>query len=183
MKKAVFIDRDGVLNRKAPEGQYVTSWREMIFLSKTAKAIRLLNKAAFVVVIVSNQSCVDKGLITRERLESMHERLQWKFKAAGASIDAIYYCPHTIEACCACRKPQSGMLLDAARRYGLDLSRCWIIGDSVSDIGAGRNAGCKTVFVHKRAPSETTADLLACSLWDATLQILGTRERLISPST
>jgi D-glycero-D-manno-heptose 1,7-bisphosphate phosphatase len=107
MKKAAFLDRDGVINRKAPEGQYVTRWEEMKFLPGACEAIRLLNNAGFLVVVVSNQRCVAKGLITTEELDSLHAQMRNEFAAAGATIDAIYYCPHEIQPPCSCRKPRA----------------------------------------------------------------------------
>ncbi len=117
MKKAAFLDRDGVINRKAPEGQYVTRWEEMEFLPGAGEAIRLLNDAGFFVVVVSNQRCVAKGLISTDELESIHARMRGEFQVAGARIDAIYYCPHDDQPPCGCRKPQPGMLLEAARTH------------------------------------------------------------------
>src|SRR5208282_6021423 len=104
MKKAAFLDRDGVINRKAPEGQYVTRWEEMEFLPGTSEAIRLLNQSGFFVVVVSNQRCVAKGLITPDELDSIHTRMSHKFAEAGATIDAVYYCPHDLQPPCSCRK-------------------------------------------------------------------------------
>ena len=80
MKKAAFLDRDGVLNRKAPEGQYVTRWEEMEFLPGVREAVRLLNQAGYFVVVVSNQRCVAKGLITISELDSMHARMRQEFQ-------------------------------------------------------------------------------------------------------
>ena len=134
MKKAAFLDRDGVINRKAPEGEYVTRWEDMEFLPGTREAIRLLNDAGFLVVVVSNQRCVAKGLITTEELESMHVRMCREFQAAGATIDAVYYCPHDYQPPCGCRKPQPGMLLDAARAHDVQLAASWMIGDSDHDV-------------------------------------------------
>jgi len=173
MKKAAFLDRDGVINRKAPEGQYVTRWADMEFLPGTRDAIRLLNDAGFLVVVVSNQRCVAKGLITREELESMHARMCREFHAAGATIDAVYYCPHENQPPCACRKPQPGMLLDAARAHDVYLGASWMIGDSERDVQAGRNAGCKTAQVVAEEQSASgCADLVATSLLDAIRKIL-----------
>ena len=167
MKKAAFLDRDGVINRKAPAGEYVTRWEEMEFLPGTREAVRLLRRAGFLVVVVSNQRCVAKGLITASALESMHERMRREFAAAGAIIDAIYYCPHENAPPCGCRKPQPGMLLAAS----------WMIGDSGRDVGAGRAAGCHTALVtgnddRSHRAAEAGADLVASSLLDATHQIL-----------
>jgi D-glycero-D-manno-heptose 1,7-bisphosphate phosphatase len=173
MKKAAFLDRDGVLNRKAAEGLYVTRWDEMEFLSGAQEAVRLLNQAGYFVVVVTNQRCVAKGLITASELESMHARMLREFEAVGARIDAIYYCPHDFQPPCSCRKPQPGMLLEAARRYELGLAESWMIGDSEHDVEAGRKAGCRTVRLMEYGESTIGAsDLVAPSLLDAVHKLL-----------
>jgi|ERR1700733_4044585 len=173
MKKAVFLDRDGVINRKAPEGQYVTRWEEMEFLPGVLNAVRLLNQAGFFVVVASNQRCVAKGLITTDELESLHARMRSEFEAASARLDAIYYCPHENEPRCACRKPQPGMLLDAAREHGIDLAGSWMIGDSGHDVEAGRAAGCRTVRLTEDDKSVVRgSDVVASSLLKAARKIL-----------
>ena len=186
MKKAVFLDRDGVINRKAPEGVYVTRWEEMEFLPGVHEAVRLLNQAGFFVVVASNQRCVAKGLITTDELESLHVWMRREFEAAGARLDAIYYCPHDYEPPCSCRKPQPGMLLDAAREHEIDLTKSWMIGDSGHDVDAGRAAGCRTVRVTEDDKSIVSAsDVVASSLLDAAHKILkieATLQPLISMS-
>jgi histidinol-phosphate phosphatase family protein len=173
MKKAAFLDRDGVLNRKAPEGQYVTRWEEMEFLPGAREAIRSLNQAGYFVVVVSNQRCVAKGLITASELEVMHARMRDEFAAAGARIDAIYYCPHNFQPPCSCRKPQPGMLLEAARTYDLDLAESWMIGDSGHDVQAGKSAGCRTARLTDDGKSSSgVADVIASSLLNAVHRIL-----------
>jgi D-glycero-D-manno-heptose 1,7-bisphosphate phosphatase len=173
MKKAAFLDRDGVINRKAPEGQYVTRWEEMEFLPGACEAIRCLNDAGFLVVVVSNQRCVAKGLITTEDLESMHARMRREFQTAGATIDAVYYCPHDNQPPCACRKPQPGMLLSAARTHNIQLAASWMIGDSEHDVQAGRSAGCNTAHVvGDEKLADGSADVIATSLLDAVQKIL-----------
>jgi len=173
MKKAAFLDRDGVINRKAPEGQYVTRWEDMDFLPGACEAIRLLNEAGYFVVVVSNQRCVAKGLIMASDLESMHARMRRYFEAIGAKIDAIYYCPHETQPPCACRKPQPGMLLSAARDHLLDLPASWMIGDSAQDVEAGRRAGCRTIRLTSEGSSDDEgADVVASSLLSATRKIL-----------
>ena len=94
MKKAAFLDRDGVINRKAADGKYVTRWEEMEFLPGAQEAVRLLNHAGFFVVVVSNQRCIAKGLITTAELDLLHSRLRSEFALADARLDAIFYCPH-----------------------------------------------------------------------------------------
>jgi len=172
MKQAAFLDRDGVINRKAPEGQYVTRWEEMEFCRGASEAIRLLNRAGFLVIIVTNQACVARGFMTAAELERIHARLCFTFEAAGATIDAVYYCPHGNEPPCSCRKPKPGMLLHAARIHNIDLAQSWMIGDSARDIQAGRAAGCNTVRVRDDVGStDGSPDLVASSLLDATSRI------------
>jgi D-glycero-D-manno-heptose 1,7-bisphosphate phosphatase len=173
MKKAAFLDRDGVINRKAPEGQYVTRWEDMEFLPGSLEAVRLLNAAGFLVVVVTNQRCVAKGLITPQELESLHARMRLKFQAADARIDAVYYCPHDYQPPCDCRKPQPGMLLDAAREHNIQLDASWMIGDSDHDVQAGRTAGCNTALVVANGQSnQAGANIVSSSLLDAAQKIL-----------
>jgi D-glycero-D-manno-heptose 1,7-bisphosphate phosphatase len=183
MKKAAFLDRDGVINRKAPEGQYVTRWEEMEFLPGAREGVRVLNHAGFFVVVVSNQRCVAKGLITTDELDSLHARMRDEFAAAGVTLDAIYYCPHENQPPCGCRKPQPGLLLDAARRHDIDLATSWMIGDSERDVGAGRNAGCHTARLMEDAESTNgSADVVASSLLDVVHKILQ-REEVFPPAS
>ena len=173
MNRAAFLDRDGVINRKAPIGQYVTSWKEMQMLPDVARAISLFNRAGYLVIVVTNQRCVAKGLISAPDLEGIHERMCNDLKRVGAIVHEVYYCPHEIEPACDCRKPQPGMLLRAAKAHGIDLSASWMIGDSDRDIEAGKNAGCRTVRMVEGAELDNgKADACACSLLDAALKIL-----------
>ena len=173
MRRAAFLDRDGVINRKAREGEYVTRWEEMEILPGVAEAIALFNQSGLAVIVVSNQRCVAKGLITVSELGTLHQRMCDALAAAGSMIDAIYYCPHEAEPPCRCRKPQPGMLLDAARDHGIDLSASWMVGDSKADVEAGRRAGCKTALIAGREESRNIdADLVAGSLLEGVQQIL-----------
>jgi D-glycero-D-manno-heptose 1,7-bisphosphate phosphatase len=173
MNKAAFLDRDGVINVKAPEGQYVTRWEEVRFLPGVATAIAMLNKADFRVIVVSNQRCVAKGLVTSTQVEALHRRICRELAGLGARIDAVYFCPHETTPQCTCRKPAPGMLLQAAKEHQIDLSASWMIGDSEADVAAGKNAGCRTVLIGPRKNSSAGApDLIAPSLLDATRKIL-----------
>jgi D-glycero-D-manno-heptose 1,7-bisphosphate phosphatase len=182
MTKAVFLDRDGVINRKALEGQYVTRWEDFDLLPGVIEAIAELNRAGLSVFVVTNQRCVAKGLATEDELKNLHRQMSEHFRSAGATVDAIYYCPHDLEPPCSRRKPSPGMLLDAARSHGLDLRASWMIGDSESNIQAGKSAGCKTVRLlteqqasheqHWSSASPCDADLVAASLPEAIQQIL-----------
>ena len=165
MNRAAFLDRDGVVNEKRPQGEYVTRLEEMHFLPGVAAAIAMLNRAGFRVIVVSNQRCVAKGLITTADLEAMHQRMCNALASAGATIDGAYYCPHDTEPSCNCRKPAPGMLLDAARAHRIDLSASWMIGDSETDVEAGRNAGCKTArLLSCDAAADGNADMVASTL-------------------
>ena len=187
MSRAVFLDRDGVINQRPPEGDYITRWEDFHILPGVAEGIALINRVGFSVIVVTNQRGVAKGLMTEADLQQMHERMTGELARAGAKIDATFYCPHEIEPRCDCRKPAPGMLLSAARLRGIDLRTSWMIGDSDNDVEAGVNAGCKTarviatdVISSERArisEAATTADISASSLLDAIRQILK-RERV-----
>jgi D-glycero-D-manno-heptose 1,7-bisphosphate phosphatase len=178
----VFLDRDGVINRKAPEGRYVTRWEDFHVLPGVVEGIILLNRAGFWVIVVTNQRCVAKGLMTVADLEKVHERMSDFLARAGATIDAIHYCPHEVEQYCNCRKPAPGMLLDAASSLGVELTASWVIGDSDTDVEAGKNVGCKTARLlatnktvdepGHRSVTRDYADIVAPSLLDAVRQIL-----------
>jgi D-glycero-D-manno-heptose 1,7-bisphosphate phosphatase len=173
MKRAVFLDRDGVINRKAEEGEYITRWEEFHFLPEVAEGIALLNEAGWSVIVISNQRCVAKGLLSIAELESIHRRMRGELTAAGARLDAVYYCPHEKEPACNCRKPAPGMLLKAAKEHQIDLKLSWMIGDSDTDIEAGRRAGCKTALLAANVESASgKADLVVGSLAEASRRIL-----------
>lgn len=182
MPKAVFIDRDGVINQKPREGDYITSWSDFHILPGVAEAIALLKKAGYAVIVVTNQRCVAKGLIAIAELEEIHARMRESLARLGATLDGIYYCPHDYQPQCKCRKPAPGMLLEAAQALGLDLGSSWMVGDSDIDIQAGKNAGCKTARVvvpgekkiaaDKDAENDNCAEVTASSLLDSVRQIL-----------
>ncbi|SRR5258708_2365051 len=173
MKKAAFLDRDGVITRKPPEGQYVTRWEELQFLPGVSEAIVLLRGAGYDVFVVTNQRGVAKGLLTQDELESIHQRMCQELADAGAEITKVYYCPHEKQPPCSCRKPAPGMLLAAAQAFDIDLASSWMMGDSDIDVKAGKSAGCKTVRIAPRdAVENNDADLSAQSLLDAVHQIL-----------
>jgi D-glycero-D-manno-heptose 1,7-bisphosphate phosphatase len=173
MVRAVFLDRDGVINRKMPEGCYVTRWADVEFLPRGAEAVKRFREAGFLVLLVSNQRAIAKGLMTQEGLESLHRRM-WKEMFAGdEGFDGVYYCPHDTTPPCGCRKPQPGMLLEAAQDRGIDLNASWMVGDSESDIEAGRRAGCRTIRIGQPAVRfSTAADKVAGSLPEAASIIL-----------
>src|SRR5260221_12541980 len=173
MKRAVFLDRDGVINRAAVDGQYVTRWEDFHFLPKVAEAISLLSRAGWRVFVITNQRCVSSGLISIAELEAIHQKMQGELANAGARIDGIYYCPHEKEPPCQCRKPSAGMLLRAAQEHQIDLASSWMVGDSDSDIEAGRRAGCRTIKIVPASDANGgTSDLSAQTLMEACDRIL-----------
>jgi D-glycero-D-manno-heptose 1,7-bisphosphate phosphatase len=182
MTRAAFLDRDGVINRKAPDDQYVTRWEDFHLLPGVVEGIAQLNRAGLRVIVVTNQRCVAKGLLTEAELKNLHQRMTEYLARAGATIDAVYYCPHGLEACCNCRKPAPGMLLEAARLHGIDLAASWMIGDSSSDVQAGKNAGCRTAQLSGKQRVEderengsafpVDADITEASFLDVIHQIL-----------
>lgn len=171
----MFLDRDGVLNRDAPG--FVTRPDGLHILPGAAKAVALLKQAGFRVVVATNQSGVGRGLMTEDDLQAVHEKLLRELSAEGGRLDAIYYCPHTPWDGCDCRKPLPGMLLRASADHGLDLTRCYFIGDKPTDISAGKAAGCRTVLVlsgleptyrpemFPDRPDHVCADVLEAALW------------------
>jgi len=161
MRAAAFLDRDGVINVRRPD--HVTSWEQFEFIPGATEAIVRLAAGGFPVVIVTNQRAVGRGQMQRSTLDGIHARMEAAINAAGGSLAGIYVCPHDPDLePCACRKPQPGLLLTAARELNLDLGRSVMIGDSHSDIVAGKAAGCQTVWIRDgraeaRIPAEAGA--------------------------
>jgi D-glycero-D-manno-heptose 1,7-bisphosphate phosphatase len=143
----VFVDRDGVINRKAAEGEYIGEWRAMEILPGVETAIAALNRSGRRVIVVSNQRGVALGIYTKADVEALHAELQRHLGESGARIDAFYYCPHDIGQC-DCRKPGTGMFLQAFRDFpGASAANSVVIGDSVSDIEAARALGARSIFI------------------------------------
>ena len=145
-EKTVFLDRDGVINEKAPEGDYIKSWSDFHFLPGTIEAIRLLNDHNWHVVIITNQRGIARHLMTMHDLNRIHFFLKEELQNHGAHVDGIYVCPHE-KGTCHCRKPDIGLFLQAEQDFPIDKSKSWMIGDSKSDIEAGRNYGIRTIAV------------------------------------
>lgn len=172
--KAVFLDRDGVV--VADKG-YVYKRSDFELLVGVPEAIKKLNRANFLVIIVTNQSGVARGYYSEDDLKLFNSYMISKLEKHGAKIDAIYYCPHYKEAKldeyrkdCECRKPKPGMLVKAAKEYGIDLNASWVVGDKISDVLAGKAAGCKTLFIGKEKGG---ADVFAKDLNEAVDYIIG----------
>jgi histidinol-phosphate phosphatase family protein len=144
---AILLDRDGVLNQKAPQAQYIGLPDQVVWLPGALDALRNLKEAGYRVILISNQAGIARGMLTWEGLHAVEDRMRHDAVMAGGKIDAIYVCPHHWDEKCDCRKPSPGMLFRAQREHHLDLSRTWFLGDDERDIQAGEAAGCKTGLV------------------------------------
>ena len=177
MEKAVFLDRDGTI---VEDVSYLDSCSKIKLLPRVNEAIKLLNENGFKVIIVTNQSGIARGYFTEETVREINSYIQETLAKQGAYIDRSYYCPHHIEGTvikykkeCYCRKPNPGMIEEAAREFGIDLATSFIIGDKLIDVEAGRRAGCSTILlVGERYPNkggETAiiADNTATDLYEA----------------
>jgi D-glycero-D-manno-heptose 1,7-bisphosphate phosphatase len=143
----ILIDRDGVLNQKAPQAQYISSPEQFVWLPGALEALRRLNEAGYRVIVISNQAGIARRMLSWEGLHAVENRMRRDAETAGGKIDAIYVCPHHWDEKCSCRKPKPGLLFQAQRDHHLDLSRIWFLGDDERDMQAGESAGCKTGLV------------------------------------
>jgi D-glycero-D-manno-heptose 1,7-bisphosphate phosphatase len=157
MRGAVFLDRDGTINE---EVDYLDDPDRLRLIPGAAEAIRLLNHASMLVIVVSNQAGVGRGYFSTVTVEAIHQQLAKQLAIHGACVDANYYCPHHPNEGCECRKPKAGMLLQASRKHGIDMRRAFIVGDKVSDLDAGRRVGCRTVLVLTGYGEQAREDLV-----------------------
>ncbi len=145
--RTVFLDRDGVVNEKMPEGQYVTGWSDFHVLPGVPEAIAALNRAGLTVIVVSNQRGVALGLYTEAGVRAIHARFQELLADHDARIDGFYFCPHD-KGQCTCRKPLEGLFEQARNDFPeIDAATSIMIGDSLSDIEFGRRLGMPTIFI------------------------------------
>jgi len=145
MLSAVFLDRDGVINENRDD--YVKSWGEFRFLPGAPEAVARLSRAGLRIFVVTNQSVINRGLVSRSRIDALNARMVRELRRRGGSIEAVACCPHRPDEGCDCRKPRAGLFLELSRRYAIDLSAAAVVGDALSDIEAGKAAGCRTVLV------------------------------------
>lgn len=181
---AVFLDRDGVLNVKMPEGQYVCSQSDFRMFSEVPQAIARLNRAGKLVLVVSNQRGVALGLCTENDVEAIHSRLKEGISSEGAHIDAVYFCPHD-KGTCECRKPLRGMYDQARHDFSeIAASSSIMIGDSPSDIEFGQRLGMFTILIEREpvntrdgsAQARALADRVYGSLSEAVDYLLSAQE-------
>lgn len=155
LKKALFLDRDGVINRRLP-GAYVQQWEEFEFLPGVLEAIAGFSSVFQYIFVVTNQQGIGKGLMSEEQLKALHQRMQTEVEAAGGRLDGIFYCPHHKELNCNCRKPAPGMALQAKELFPeLDFSRSIMVGDSLSDMEFGKNLGMYTVLIRGKGEKDS----------------------------
>jgi D-glycero-D-manno-heptose 1,7-bisphosphate phosphatase len=181
--RTVFLDRDGVLNEKAPEGEYVWRWDDFHLLDGVVEALAALNRAGLRTVVVTNQRGVALALYTAADVEALHGRLQRLLAEHGARIDAFYMCPHD-RGQCDCRKPLPGLFEQAIGRFpDISAQESAMIGDSLVDMEFGRGLKMRTILIEgateTRAPgsqkAEALADLRCPSLAEAVRVILEAR--------
>lgn len=150
--RAVFLDRDGVINRYPGDADYVKSWSEFNFLPKVKPALKRLNAQGFKIFIISNQAGVSKGIYPQENLDLITNNMLNELKKHNINISGVYYCTHKPDDNCSCRKPKTGLIdiaIAGLKKEGQDieLSRSYFIGDTVRDVETGKAAGLKTILV------------------------------------
>jgi D-glycero-D-manno-heptose 1,7-bisphosphate phosphatase len=157
--QAVFLDRDGTINRERAD--YVKSWQEYEWLPGALAALTALARFEVPIFVVTNQSALGRGILEAGALDAIHAHLRAEVEAVGGRIDGFLICPHAPQDRCACRKPQPGLLLEAARRYHLELGRCVFVGDTVTDMQAAMAAGCSSILVRTGRQGQQLDALLA----------------------
>lgn len=154
-QKALFLDRDGTINTYVG---FLRNIEDFEIIPKVADAIKRINAKGYLAIVVTNQPVIARGEVTWEELQQIHNKMETMLGYEGAYLDAIYVCPHhphgghegevsELKKDCDCRKPKAGMLFQASKDYNIDLSLSWMVGDSQHDIGAGKNAGCRTCLL------------------------------------
>lgn len=149
--KAVFLDRDGTINIGVPVYERVDSVDKLRLLPTVTKALKKLASLDYGVFLVTNQGGIAEGLITEAEFEDINNKLLEMIAPSGIKIIKTYHCPHGENSTCACRKPNPKLILDAAKEYDVDLPNSWVIGDRVTDVQTGINAGTKTILVQSGA--------------------------------
>lgn len=183
---AVALDRDGVINRKAPEGDYVTSWEDFEFLPGALEGLALLAASPLVIVVATNQRGIALGRMSEDDLGEIHRRMLSRVQSSGGRIDAIYHCPH--DGSCRCRKPETGMFEAAARDFDFQLTETAVVGDSPSDMLAAERIGALAVFIDQAAAGQSAAtesgphvDHVATDLGGAARWLLDHRDAASEP--
>jgi D-glycero-D-manno-heptose 1,7-bisphosphate phosphatase len=189
--QTVFLDRDGVVNEKMPEGQYVTRWSEFQVLPGVIESIAAMKRAGLRVIVLSNQRGIALGKFTEDDVRAIHNQFQQMLEAQGTRVDSFYFCPHD-RGQCNCRKPLPGLFEQALADYpGTRAETSVMIGDSKSDMEFGRRLGMLTMFIDgdpaRQKPgaeaARALADMQAKSLFEGTQRLLAMRPADPKPST
>jgi len=143
-RRAIFLDRDGTINR---EVNYLSDPSQIELLPGAAETIAYWNSHNWMVVLVTNQAGVGRGYFPTSAVEAVHQKLQAVLAERGARLDGIYFCPHSTDDACSCRKPNSRLFVTASRELGIDLKRSFLIGDKLTDVMPARELGAKAILV------------------------------------
>ncbi len=175
MKKAFFLDKDGVFVVQNKYKKHIISKDEI--MPESIEGLKLIANSDYLCIPISNQGWIGTGRLTLEEVASIFESVKQKVSDLGGRIDDYYFCPHVTKNNCECRKPKPGMILQAAKKYNIDLSQSYMIGDSTTDILAGKNAGTKTALVLTGYGGEdgkciVTPDIVGENLTDVVRKIL-----------
>ncbi|MDO8435801.1 MAG: HAD-IIIA family hydrolase [bacterium] len=146
-KKVIFLDRDGVINKRPPRADYVKKWEEFEFLSSAIEGLKLLSQQNYDVYLISNQPGIARGMMKKEDLEDVQKKMEQELEKNNVKISGAYFCLHGWDEGCECRKPKPGLLFRAARENDLDLSKAVFIGDDERDFQAGEAAGCRAILL------------------------------------
>ncbi len=168
MKKAIFLDRDGTI---IVDKNYLNDPQQVEFFPGAIEALQTLQKD-FLLIVVTNQSGIARGLVQVENLHLIHEKMQAVLKPHGVQINAFYYSPHAADSNHPLRKPNPGMLIQAAKDHRIDLDASYMIGDKPIDVEAGHRAGVKSILISEEASETTTPDFVASDLLVAAHWIL-----------
>jgi histidinol-phosphate phosphatase family protein len=157
-KKILLIDRDGVINEKAPRGEYIGEWSDFVFISGTIDGLKELSREGFEFIIISNQAGIGRGVLSAAAVKEINDRMKKYLEGQNIPVKGIYVCPHHWEDNCDCRKPAPGMLLQASKDFLFRLDKTFFIGDDVRDCQAAHNAGCKSIFLGEAVEVEKLSD-------------------------
>ena len=157
-RRAIFLDRDGVINKKRDD--YVKSINELEIFPFVASAIKKLNNANFKVIVITNQSAINRNIITHKKVEQIHLTIQNYLKKNQSFIDVFYYCPHRPDENCICRKPKPGLLIKAIQDFKINPKESWMMGDSNSDLESGRLVGCNVMKINNHVNLEKAVELI-----------------------
>lgn len=162
LKKAIFLDRDGVINEH--RNDYVKTPEEFQLISGVENWLKILSDLDFLLIIITNQSMIGRGISTLDNLNKIHSKMQNTFQSNGFKIDKIYFCPHTPEFDCDCRKPKTGLLKKAIQNFNIDVKNSWLIGDNYSDINAAKKINCKFIKISTNSSLENAVNEIKSNL-------------------